>query len=80
MHLYNKILWNHLNDWKNIYVHQKDSIVEIIKAYAKYFFNMIRYVPLMIFVYEMVQEYQKDIKRRNFLLYQQTKRSIGLDI
>lgn len=52
MHLYNKILWNHLNDWKNIYVHQKDSIVEIIKAYAKYFFNMIRYVPLMIFVYD----------------------------
>ena len=37
MHLYNKILWNHLNDLKNIYVHQKDSIVEIIKAYAKYF-------------------------------------------
>ena len=35
---------------------------------------------LMIFVYEMVQEYQKDIKRRNFLLYQQTKRSIGLGI
>ena len=52
MHLYNKILWNHLNDWKNIYVHQKDSIVEIIKAYAKYFFNMIRYVPLMVFVYD----------------------------